>query len=121
VKDSHPDGQVAIGMGVWNQVLPDANIADVMAVTFRNSMLGMLEMLLEAAYPGGHMSGNALKVVAEMELKWMAFGVPQKGLAFDVDEFLGTVWGMSMAEKNYKSPADSNRVASRIPNKAVEV
>jgi len=113
---------MAKSQSAWVYGLPDANIADVMAVTFRNSMLGMLEMLLEAAYPGGHMSGNALKVAAEMESKWMAFGVPQKGLAFiDVDEFLGTVWGMSMAEKNYKSPADSNRVASRIPNKAVEV
>jgi hypothetical protein len=66
---SHADGRdnsVAIGFGLWKQVLPSANIA---AVTYRRALLGLLEMKLKAAYPGGEMSDNALKVAAEIELK----------------------------------------------------
>jgi hypothetical protein len=99
VKDRHPDGQVGIGMGVWKQILPNAEIADVMALTYRSSMLGILEMFLEATYPGGHISDNALKVAAEMELKWIPFGVPQKGLAFSMEDFLATVYGSAQSEK----------------------
>jgi hypothetical protein len=34
-------------------------------------------------------------VAAQMELKRMGFGIAQKGLPFDVGEFLGQVHGLS--------------------------
>lgn len=97
VKARHPEGGVAIGMGIWEQVLPGA---DIKAVTYRNALLGILEMFLEETYPGGKLSDNALKVAAEIELKWMPVGVPQERMELNVELFLASVWGLSMSEKN---------------------
>ncbi len=97
LKKRHRDKAFGVGMGLLQQVCSPG--ADVRAVSYRISLLAMLEMMLEATYPGGHFSDDALKVAAEMELTWMPVGVPQKGMGFNVEEFLGQVWGTTGSEK----------------------
>ena len=70
--------------------------ADTRAVSYRCSMLGLLEMMLESAWAGGQLSENAFTVAAQMELKWMGVGEVYRGLPFDAGEFLGQVHGVSL-------------------------
>jgi hypothetical protein len=91
LKKRHPDEPFGVGMGLLQQVCSPG--ADVRAVSYRLNLLAMLEMMLEATYPGGHVSDHALNIAAEMELTWMPVGVPQKSMGFNVEAFLGQVWG----------------------------
>ena len=87
LRAQHPGG-VAVELGVWKRVCsPDA---DIRAVTYRCQRLGLLEMLLRAAWTGGDLSENAFKVAAGMDLHWMAPGVAQNG--FGVEGFLAEVF-----------------------------
>jgi hypothetical protein len=86
VKDRHPEGRTAIGIGVYQHVCSPG--ADIRAVSYRLSMLGMLEMMFGHAYSGGQWTEAALKAAAKMELTWMPVGVSQTGLPFDVMSFL---------------------------------
>jgi hypothetical protein len=85
VQKRHPEG-IAIGMGAYKSVCSPG--ADIRAVGYRLSMLGLLEHFLQPAYTGGQWSEAALKAAAKMELTWLPVGVPQKGLPFDVMQFL---------------------------------
>jgi hypothetical protein len=69
--------------------------ADIRAVSYRCSMLGLLEMMLRAAWTGGELSENAFKVAAMMDLDWMAVGVVQNGLPFSLEGFLAEVKGQA--------------------------
>jgi hypothetical protein len=90
----HPEGGVAIAGGVIEHICSPG--ADARAVSYRFAMLGVLAGMLEAAWPGGQPSDAAFKVAARMELKWLAVGVVQNGLPFDVERFLAEVRGESM-------------------------
>lgn len=94
VRTRHPEGGVATGISVLKHLCSPG--ADTRAVSYRCTMLGMLEAWLESAWPGGQPSDDAFTVAAQMELTWMAVGVPTKGLPFDVGEFLGQVHGLAL-------------------------
>ena len=85
LKAQHPGG-VAVGVGIWKQLCSPG--ADIRAVSYRCQMLGLLEMMLRAAWTGGEISANAFKVAARMDLRWMAVGVAQNGFPFSLVEFL---------------------------------
>jgi hypothetical protein len=68
LKAQHPEG-VAVEVGVWKQLCSPG--ADIRAVSYRCQMLGLLEMMLRAAWTGGELSVNALKVAARMDLHWV--------------------------------------------------
>jgi hypothetical protein len=86
-KKRHPKGRVGIGEGIWRKLCSPG--ADIHAVSYRLTMLGLFEQFLEPAYPGGHWSESALKAASKMELTWLSVGVQQNGFPFDVLEFLG--------------------------------
>jgi hypothetical protein len=87
-KAQHPGG-VAVGMDVWKQLCSPG--ADIRAVAYRYGMLGLLEMMLRAAWTGGGLSENAFKVAARMDLDWMPVGVVRNGLPFNLERFLAEV------------------------------
>ena len=88
LKAQHPGG-VAVEVGIWKQLCSAG--ADIRAVSYRCQMLGLLEMMLRAAWAGGELSVNAFKVAARMDLHWMAVGVPQNGFPFNLERFLAEV------------------------------
>jgi len=94
LRAKYPNGGVATGIEVLKHMCSPG--ADTRAVSYRCMMLGLLEMMLETAWPGGQPSEAAFKVVSRMELRWMAVGVPQKGLPFDLESFLVEIRGESM-------------------------
>jgi hypothetical protein len=85
LKAQHPGGST-VSVDIWKQLCSPG--ADVRAVFYRCSMLGLLEMMLRAAWTGGELSENAFKVVATMDLDWMQVGVVQNGLPFNLEGFL---------------------------------
>ena len=88
LKAPHPGG-VAVEVGIWKQLCSPG--ADIRAVSYRCGMLGLLEMMLRAAWTGGELSANAFKVAARMDLHWMAVGVAQNGFPFSLEGFLAEV------------------------------
>jgi hypothetical protein len=93
LRAENPTGGVGTGIEIFRQMCsPGANTG---AVWYRCQMLGLLAMMLESAWVGGKLTEAAFTVAAQMELKRMGFGVAQKGLPFDVGEFLGQVYGLS--------------------------
>jgi len=88
LKAQHPGG-VAVEVGIWKQLCSPG--ADIQAVAYRCQMLGLLEMMLRAAWTGGELSVNALKVAARIDLHWMAVGVAQNGFPFNLEGFLAEV------------------------------
>ncbi len=64
LKAQHPGG-VAVEVGIWKQLCSPG--ADIQAVAYRCQMLGLLEMMLRAAWTGGELSVNALKVAARID------------------------------------------------------
>lgn len=97
LKARHPEG-VAVGMGVWKQLCSPG--ADIRAVSYRCSMLGMLEMMLRAAWTGGELSENAVKVAARMDLEWMAVGVVRNSLPFNLEGFLAELQREAVPQAN---------------------
>jgi len=90
----HPEGGVAIAIGVIEHICSPG--VDTRAVAHRCAMLGVLAGMLESAWPGGQPSEAVFKVAARMELKWMAAGVVQNELPFDVARFLTEIHAESM-------------------------
>ena len=78
----------AVGMAVWEQMFAPGT--DIPAVSYRYTMLWMLERWLRPMWTGGEFSEAALKAVANMELTRMAIGVPLNAMPL-TDEFLGQV------------------------------
>lgn len=93
----HPGG-VAVEMGVWKPLCSPG--ADIRAVSYRCSMLGMLEMMLRAAWTGGELSENAFKVAARMDLEWMAVGVVRNSLPFNLEGFLAELQREAVPQAN---------------------
>jgi hypothetical protein len=87
-KAQHPGG-VAVGVDIWRPLCSPG--ADIRAVWYRCSMLGLLEKMLRAAWAGGELSENTFKVAARIDLEWMAVGVAQNGLPFSLEGFLAEV------------------------------
>jgi hypothetical protein len=115
LRAQYPNGGVATGIEFLKRIISPG--ADTGAVTYRCQMLGLLAMVLEPAWPGGQLSEAAFEAAAQIELKWMGVGVPQKGLPFDAEEFLAQVHGMSLYKQGAagrdncaKDNADANRV-----------
>jgi hypothetical protein len=94
LRAKYPNGGVATGIEVFKHMCSPG--ADTRAVSYRCQMLGLLELMLEFAWPGGQPSEAAFKVASRMALRWMSVGVPQKGLAFDLEGFLAEVQGELM-------------------------
>jgi hypothetical protein len=94
LRAKYPNGGIATGIEVLKHMCSPG--ADTRAVSYRCQMLGLLELMLESAWPGGQPSESAFKVAARMELRWMGVGVPQKGLPFDAERFLAEIRGESM-------------------------
>jgi hypothetical protein len=99
---SHPGG-VAVEVGIWQRICSPG--ADIRAVSYRIQMLSLLEMMLRAAWPGGELSANALKVAARIDLRWMAPGEVQNGLPFSVEGFLAEAMRESVQPSVPQSPA----------------
>ena len=88
LKAQHPGG-LAVEVGIFKQLCSPG--ADIRAVSYRCQMLGLLEMMLRAAWAGGELSVNAFKVAARMDLHWMAVGVAENGFPFSLEGFLAEV------------------------------
>jgi hypothetical protein len=88
LKAQHPGG-VAVEVGIYKQLCSPGS--DIRAVSYRCQMLGLLEMMLRAAWTGGELSVNAFKVAAKMDLHWIAVGVAQNGFPFSLEGFLAEV------------------------------
>jgi hypothetical protein len=86
LKALHPEGSVAVCVNIWKQLCSPG--ADVRAVSYRCTILGLLEMMLRAAWTGGELSENAFRVAATMDLDWMPVGVVQNALPFNLEGFL---------------------------------
>lgn len=69
---------------------PGANVG---AVWFRASLIGMLEMLgvLRPWIHEGVVADAVFKVAATFPMNGMAIGVPQQGLPFDVQELISQI------------------------------
>ena len=85
VKKRDPQGRMAICSTVYERVCSPG--ADIRAVCYRLSMLGIFERLLKPAY-SGQWTDAALKAASTMELTWMEVGKVYKGLPFDAVAFL---------------------------------
>lgn len=90
LKAQHPRGGVGVEVGIWKQLCSPG--ADIRAVSYRCQMLGLLEIMLRAAWTGGELSANAFKVAARMDTHWMAVDVVQNVSPFSVEGFLGEVF-----------------------------
>ena len=86
LKSRNGDRVMATSVDIWKQVCQPS--ADIRAVAYRHSMLWLLERMLRAAWTGGELNDNALKVAARMDLKWMPVGVVSNGLPFNLEGFL---------------------------------
>jgi hypothetical protein len=86
LKKRHPKGNEDISTSVYQSVCSPG--ADIRAVSYRLSILGMVGHLLEPVYSGGEFTEAAVKAAAKVEMTWLPVGVPQKGFPFDVIEFL---------------------------------
>jgi hypothetical protein len=53
--------------------------ADERAVSYRCTMLGLMEMIFRRMWSGGGWSDASFKAAANMEMKWMAVGVVYNG------------------------------------------
>ena len=82
-----PSQRVGVDIDVWKHVLPAG--ADILSVSYRCSMLGLLEMRMRSMWTGGELSEATFKVAAKMDLTWMAVGVAHKGM--EMDELLAQV------------------------------
>lgn len=67
--------------------------ADIGAVWFRASIIGMLDMLgmLKPWINEGVVADAVFKVAATFPMNGMATGIPRQGLPFDVQEFISQV------------------------------
>jgi hypothetical protein len=101
LRAKYPNGGVATGIEIFKHMCSPG--ADARAVWYRSTMLGLLEMMLETAWPGGRPSEAAFKVASRMELRWMGVGVPQKGLPFDLESFLAEAQGESICDSGGRS------------------
>jgi hypothetical protein len=102
LKAQHPKG-LAVEVGIYKRICSPG--ADIRAVSYRYQMLGLLEMMLQAAWPGGEPSANAFKVAARMDLHWMAVGTPQNGFPFSVQGFLAEALRESLQPSVPQPPA----------------
>jgi hypothetical protein len=81
----HPNQQMAVAASVYQSLCkPGANVA---AVTYRCSMLMLLEHLLVPTWAGGQLTDAAFAVAAKMPMQQMKSGVPRAGLPFNLMEF----------------------------------
>jgi len=83
-------GQIAIGVELGKHVCRPG--ADIRAVWYRGGMLGLLEMgdgelLAPWKQRDGELQEIVFKSIATMLMTWMAVGVPQRGLPFDLNAF----------------------------------
>jgi hypothetical protein len=86
-----PGGNAAISAEFYKRACsPGANVG---AVWFRASLIGMLEKfgMLAPWIQEGVIADAVFQVAASFPMKGMAIGVPQQGLPFDVQEFLSQV------------------------------
>jgi hypothetical protein len=85
--------QFAVADSVWERICsPDANIP---ALTYRCTMLSLLETFLEATVSGGQITDNALQVAATIPMNWVGMGM-RNLMPFDFMEFLTLVRGKSI-------------------------
>ena len=89
----HPGECVSFSSGVYERVCSPG--ADVHAVWFRASMVGMLQMvspeLLTQWTHNGELDDAVFQVAATIPMEKMKTGVQREGLPFDVDEFVKQV------------------------------
>lgn len=86
-----PGKNVGISVEMYERACsPEANVG---AVWFRASLVGMLEMLgiLKPWIHDGVVADAVFKVAATFPMNGMAIGVPQQELPFDVQEFMSQV------------------------------
>jgi hypothetical protein len=96
VEKDHPDGKCAIGASLAATMCKPG--ADIQAIGFRLSQLGVIELLakfgsiapdtLNSLKRDGEFTEQVLHVIATMPLEWMAPGVVTQGLPFDWEKFL---------------------------------
>jgi hypothetical protein len=89
VQSYRPGEHVAIGIDAIERVCSSG--ADISAVTYRSTMLGMLLVLagdrLAPWRDGALFHQVVFTVAARIPMTWMDVGVPQQGLPFDPDLF----------------------------------
>jgi hypothetical protein len=89
IESRHPGKQVALGINVLQHAC--SATADLRAVTYRCGMLQVLERLHGALLArwkeNGQLDNVVFSVAASIPMNWIAVGIPQWGLPFDVDAF----------------------------------
>ena len=90
VKERHPEGGVAIGVDIYEQRCKPA--ANIPAVTYRASMLGMLCNVAPVAMNPliQDRLDAVLRTAAQVPMEWIGQGV-RKGWPFDPDDFVRRV------------------------------
>ena len=91
VQARRPGEHIIIGDEIYKRACsPGANVE---AVWFRSSLIGMLDMLgmLRPWIHEGVVADAVFKVAATFPVNGMAIGVPRQGLPFDVQEFISQV------------------------------
>jgi hypothetical protein len=109
VHDARKDhsGVIAIGRGVWEQVLSKG--ADIDAVAYRNAMLALLFQIFQdtdfvtaepeikkqadrfSKFNDDKFNDALFRVMAQIRLYWLRKDGPTNGFPFDVEEFLTQV------------------------------
>jgi hypothetical protein len=109
VHDTRKDhsGVIAIGRGVWEQVLSKG--ADIDAVAYRNAMLALLFQIFQdtdfvtaepeikkqadrfSKFNDDKFNDALFRVMAQIRLYWLRKDGPTNGFPFDVEEFLTQV------------------------------
>jgi len=89
VERDHPEGNGAIGLGLLKHACKPG--ADIEAVTYRGSMLGILDMVAQEQLAPwkkeGLLDDSVFHTAATIPLEWMGVGIVRQGLPFDVNEF----------------------------------
>jgi len=91
IESRRPGKQVGVDISVIEHAC--SATADVRAVAYRCGMLQILERLpgdlLAPWKESGQLDDAVFSVAARIRMNWIGVGIPQSGLPFDVDSFLG--------------------------------
>lgn len=93
VQKRHPGQQVAIGWQIFERTCKPG--ADIRAVTYRASVLGLLRHaapeVLEPWTKEDQLEAVIFRAAAQVPMEWMGFGIVRQGFPFDFEDFMRRV------------------------------
>ena len=98
VQARNPGQQVAIGVDVYRSVCKPG--ADVIAASYRASLLGLMKLFAPALFAeitiDGVPTDSAFQAAAKVPMEWMGVGIVRQGPPFDVDALMQLCRGEKM-------------------------